>query len=261
MPDGSNPNPGEGDPGTNTPENTTANRPEMPDGLPESFWDAEAGQVKTDDLIKSYSELNTFKSEYDSRFANRPESPDAYEIRLPEDIELSDEQKAQFDLSELKDNPLMKSVLKIVHDAGGDQSTLDALMGEVIKDEMAYQQAATAEVEKHAKEEKAKLGQNADARIEAINAFLTGNLSEEQVEALSAVGTSAAAIEALETLISKISDAAPKGGGEPGGVITQAQLTEMQNDPRYWRDKDPAFIKQVEAGYAKLFPGTQQRIT
>ena len=26
-------------------------------------------------------------------------------------------------------------------------------------------------------------------------------------------------------------------------------LKSMQNDPRYWRDKDPAFIQKVRAGF------------
>lgn len=32
-------------------------KPQRPDGVPEKFWDAEKGTVKTDDLLKSYSEL------------------------------------------------------------------------------------------------------------------------------------------------------------------------------------------------------------
>lgn len=34
-----------------------AAKPEKPEGVPDKFWDAEKGEVKTEDLIKSYQEL------------------------------------------------------------------------------------------------------------------------------------------------------------------------------------------------------------
>ena len=34
--------------------------------------------------------------------------------------------------------------------------------------------------------------------------------------------------------------------------ISEDDLKSMQNDPRYWRDKDPAFIQKVRAGFANL---------
>ena len=42
------------------------------------------------------------------------------------------------------------------------------------------------------------------------------------------------------------------GGDADGG---EADLTRMIRDPRYWRDKDPAFIAQVTDGFRRLFPG------
>ena len=37
--------------------------PQKPEGLPDKFWDAEAGVVRTDDLVKSYSELEKKSSQ------------------------------------------------------------------------------------------------------------------------------------------------------------------------------------------------------
>jgi hypothetical protein len=36
------------------------------------------------------------------------------------------------------------------------------------------------------------------------------------------------------------------------------KLRELQNDPRYWRDRDPAIIKQVERGWTAVSPGIHQ---
>jgi hypothetical protein len=46
-------------------------------------------------------------------------------------------------------------------------------------------------------------------------------------------------------------------GNREGGKKTLAEIRAMQQDKRYWhpRDKDPAYIAQVQAEYAKAFPG------
>lgn len=38
------------------------------------------------------------------------------------------------------------------------------------------------------------------------------------------------------------------GGGAEGG-----DLNAMMRDPRYWRDRDPAFVEKVTAGFQKLY--------
>jgi hypothetical protein len=38
----------------------------------------------------------------------------------------------------------------------------------------------------------------------------------------------------------------------------RAKLRELQSDPRYWRDRDPAIVAQVERGWAAVAPGIHQ---
>jgi len=38
-------------------------KPQRPDNIPEKFWDAEKGEVRLDELAKSYAELEKAKSE------------------------------------------------------------------------------------------------------------------------------------------------------------------------------------------------------
>lgn len=34
----------------------------------------------------------------------------------------------------------------------------------------------------------------------------------------------------------------------------EARLREMMRDPRYWRDRDPAFVRRVTEGFGRLYP-------
>ncbi|WP_291297609.1 hypothetical protein [Elioraea sp.] len=38
----------------------------------------------------------------------------------------------------------------------------------------------------------------------------------------------------------------------------EGELKTAMKDPRYWRDRDPAFIQSVEAGFKELYPGTSK---
>ena len=34
--------------------------------------------------------------------------------------------------------------------------------------------------------------------------------------------------------------------------VTREDLMQMQQDPKYWKDKDPVFISKVRAGFEQL---------
>ena len=46
-------------------------------------------------------------------------------------------------------------------------------------------------------------------------------------------------------------------GKEPGfeGELSEQSLRKMMEDPRYWRDKDTAYINKITKGFEKLYPG------
>jgi hypothetical protein len=66
-------------------------------------------------------------------------------------------------------------------------------------------------------------------------------------------------VETLEALAERAGGPrfAP-GGSAPAAQLTEAELTKMQNDPRYYRDVDQAFVQQVQDGFAKLYPGRRR---
>jgi hypothetical protein len=41
----------------------------------------------------------------------------------------------------------------------------------------------------------------------------------------------------------------------PGVKYTEAQLREMMRDPRYWRTREPEFVKRVTEGFRALVGG------
>lgn len=48
-----------------------------------------------------------------------------------------------------------------------------------------------------------------------------------------------------------------RGAAVPEGprANTEEELREMMKDKRYWRDRDPAFIRAVADGYRRLYHG------
>lgn len=43
-------------------------------------------------------------------------------------------------------------------------------------------------------------------------------------------------------------------GGDRGEPLSEDQLKRMMNDPRYWRDHDPALTRKVQSGFKRLYP-------
>ena len=40
----------------------------------------------------------------------------------------------------------------------------------------------------------------------------------------------------------------------PRSNVDEAELTRMMRDPRYWRERDPAFVAQITDGFQRLYP-------
>jgi hypothetical protein len=43
-------------------------------------------------------------------------------------------------------------------------------------------------------------------------------------------------------------------GGAAGAPESEAGLRALMNDPKYWRDHDPAIVQRVKAGFERLYP-------
>lgn len=185
--------------------------PQMPAGLPEQFWDATAGSVKVNDLVGSYAELNTFKSEYDAKMAALPAKPDDYKIdvQLPKDWDVPKDYK--FEINE--DDPRLPMVREFAHKHKLSPEVLNELALLDAKIQIENHKRIDAEIQAEMK----KLGQNGQQRIDAVNNYLKANVSPEEHQALRLAFGDAAAFQGLEKLVTAaLKQGVPPNGGEGG---------------------------------------------
>jgi len=218
-----------------------ASAPERPEWLPEKFKTPE-------DLAKSYTELqsklgskeedirNSILEEIQAQaFEGRPESAGDYQ--LPESI----------DPEQSVDNELLKWWSEHSFENGYSQEEFQQGIEMYAQAVMGNQPDMEAEAQ--------KLGDNAEARIEAASVFANKFFPQEALPAIERMCESHEGILALEAIQEALKDGNFAGNTEPAAQTTERELREMMNDPRYWKDRDPAFIKEVTEGFQKIYRG------
>jgi hypothetical protein len=220
-----------------------------PDWLPEKFWDGEAKAPNIENLAKSYAELEKTRGNTDElktkweqeRLAARPETAEAYE--LPDHEVL--------DFEALAASPVVSLWRQAAHEAGLGQEQFQ----KVITD---YAEAEVQRIDAQTKAEMEKLGENAKARTEAIGLWAKRVFGEgDQFEAIASMATSAAAVTALEKLMTMSGDIDLGGGDAPGNQPqeTEADIRALMNTPEYYnpRRRDPAVVARVEAFFKRTY--------
>ena len=96
--------------------------------------------------------------------------------------------------------------------------------------------------------ERQALGENADARIEAVDLWASKNVPEEFADQIELLGQSAKGIKMLEHLMSQSQQTSPQGQFVAPQTTNENQLKTMMQDPRYWNpaQRDPNYVKQVQ---------------
>ncbi len=211
---------------------TETEAPVRPDGLPDEFWDAEAGSVRLDELVGAYGTLASAEKP--------PASPEDYALELDGLLGGPDAEANR----RMHEAGFTNAQAQLVYDMAS--SLLLPLAGEVAGEmERAEREARLAE--RYGGEDGWR---RAKGQMEAWSA---ANLPAGVAEALTGSVEGAAALE-------RLMDAGEPGlgghGGEgPAGAATLDGLRRLQGDPRYWRDRDPALVRQVMEGYRRLYPG------
>ncbi len=207
--------------------------------LAKAYGEVEKRQfMRTDDLKKSIE-----REFHEQRTANRPAKLEDYKIELPKDFKLPDDVKMDF----RDDSPLTKFWRQFAYDNGLNQEQFSTVLA-----------ADMAEIESPLPDpnaEKAKLGDSADQRISDVQNWIKATVGDKHVQALGPFVTSAAAVEALEALMTK-TGAKPLSGGSnvQPEALSRDQLRMMMKDPRYHDPfkRDPEFVKRIQEGYARL---------
>lgn len=214
-------------------------QPQRPEWLPEKYNTGE-------DLAKAYKELESKlgTKEEDIRskiieeiqteaFSERPESSGDYQ--LPDIV---NEEMAV-------DNELLKWWADHSYENGFSQEEFN-------KGIEMYAQAIGGQ-EPDLDAEAAKLGDNANDRIQAASMFANKFFPEQAIPAVERMCESHEGILALEAVMEAMKDGSFTAETQPSAGQSEADLREMMNDPRYWKDRDPHFIKQVTEGFQGLY--------
>jgi hypothetical protein len=230
---------------------TAATRPPE---VPEKFWDAARGEIRVEALLKSYLALERRLSQRlgppgpdaapdeIARFRAAmgvPESPEAYAIQEPHALCCADAE-----------------VNRRLHDAGfsNDQAQLVYDLAA----ERLVPLIAEAAAEFEADRQRARLtehfgGEDRYRKVAAqLSAWGRANLSPAVLEALS---TTAEGVIALEQMMRKGEPALPREGNVRPEATSEAELRAMMRDPRYWRTREPEFIRRVSEGFRRLVNG------
>ena len=214
---------------------------DRPDWLPEKFKSPE-------ELAKSYSELERgfYQRKDDMReqvideinqeaMKDAPASPADYDVNFsaPEGLEYTVDE----------DDPLLGWFKGKAHEYGLSQDEFDGLINE-------YAQADVQRGPDWNTESEA-LGEYAEDRLTRVDGWARTSLTEEAYNVFANIPASSNMVQLFEELMEL--------NGQPQfnmvsetefqEVISLDDLRSMQNDPKYWKEKDPSFIAKVRAGF------------
>lgn len=217
-----------------------------PDWLAEKFWNADLKAPRTEVLGKAYNELegklranaDTVKEQIRAEMA--ASAPESYKVNLSEDLKIPD----NVDLNFTEDDPMVKWFFGFAKENGMSQETVDKAINEYVGIELANMTDVGAEIE--------KLGDHGQDRLLRVHNWLESKLSNDQFKAMNPMLSTAVEIEALEVLM-KTTGPVDFDGDGGGSGLTLEELREMQNDKRYWQEKNPIYIKKVQEGYKRLY--------
>jgi len=224
---------------------------QIPEYIPEKFWDSERNEIKVEELGASYKALEQklgmrtedLIKQVQEDYENQRKSsvPESYEVRLPEvpeDVEITVDPEQE----------LVKSWQQICRDNGLSQEVFDQGVAAFVNNEIAGLP--------NLQEEMAKLGDNAKERIEAADLWSKKYLSTDAYDAIANLASTAEGVKALEEIMSlSRSKPLPNTNTVIDVELDERDLQSMMKDPRYWKEgmKDPAYIAKVTNLYQKKY--------
>lgn len=216
---------------THTPANAPMDAPAAParpEHVPEPFWDAQAGQVRVDDLARAYAEL--------AGAERPPASADAYDFAVPEALGAGDPEVNR----RLHAAGFTNAQAKLVYDLAAE--VLVPLVGG---------DAAEREAQRDTERLAQAFGGETRWR-EASRQMLAWGKAHLKPELLQALSTTYEGVMALKQMMAS-GEPGVLGGGATQPPEDEDALRSLMRDPRYWRDRDPKLVNHVEEGFRRLF--------
>ncbi|MGZ9109347.1 MAG: capsid assembly protein [Micavibrio sp.] len=219
-----------------------------PETLPEKFWDSETGEIRLDSLIQSYialeKKLSTMVAKPESaedktklyRMLGVPETPEEYCVNCDHGLFTPDADMN----ARLHERGFTPEQVQTVYDLAAEKLVPMIL-------EISDEFKADREVERLA----AAFG--GPERFQEVSrqllAFGRKNLPADVLNNLS---SSFEGVMALYRMM-KGEDAAISPRIESASDSSESDLRSMMRDPKYWRQKDPAFVGKVTEGFRRLY--------
>lgn len=178
---------------------------------------------------KTVADQARAQRELEKRFGGFTGAPEEYELSLPEGFE------GEFDM----EHPILQDFIATAKEANMDQGTFSKLLHRFVEYEATAGQVDLSR-------EREALGPKAGQRIGAVRDYLKANLSEEHYDAMRASLQTAAAVEALETLIGKTRAPLPgQDADEPTTSSLDSKISALADE------KDDQGRRLIEVDPAK----------
>ncbi|MBR0650437.1 hypothetical protein GXW78_12245 [Roseomonas terrae] len=224
-----------------------------PDDVPEKFWDAEANAIRVEALLKSYRELEKRLSQrvappgedapVEERLRFRravgvPDAPEEYAIEAKHDLCCADDAIN----ARLHEAGFSQQQAQLVYDLAAER--LLPLIAEA---------ASQFEAERQIETLRAHFGGEERFRRIAgqITAWGRANLPAPVMEALSSTAEGVIALHRM--MEAKEPGLAPRA--DANATTDETELRAMMRDPRYWRTREPEFVRRVTDGFRRLVKG------
>lgn len=203
--------------------------------IPEKFRDPKTGDVRMDTLLRSYREL-------EKKFSSQPrppKSPQDYCIDCSHGLfEPDDEVNAR-----LHAQGLTAEQAQEVYNLAAER--LVPMIMEIAGD---FQ--ADREVEKLI----AHFG-GADKWKEISRQLLAFGQKNMPADVLDNLASSYEGVLALHRMMKSGEPALRRGSARSESALGEKDLQSMMRDPKYWRDKDPAYVAKVTEGFKGMYGG------
>lgn len=215
-------------------------KPERPADVPEKFWDPDKGSLRTDELLKSYRELEAAKS--------KPAEPAADPTKTGEDPAAKAVEAAKLDMGKLsqefaESGKLSDDSYKALEAQGFGRDVVDTYIAG--QQALAAQQAQQGYELAGGKDNYQAMATWAQAAltpadIQAFDAAVTSGSPAQMKQAIVALK---AQYEAAKGTDPKLVSGSPAAGPN-GAFASRAEVTQAMRDPRY--KADPAYRAEVE---------------
>jgi len=233
----------------------TTEMPEYLKGM-DKFWNTDKGLVEVEKLSESYRNLEgklgqrkeeltkeLTKEHNEQALVDVPESPDAYKLNLPEGD--YDEEQTNY----MEESPVWQYFKQTAHENKMNQDEVNSMVN-------MYMEAQKAELP-DPNVEMSALGDNADARIEAVQLWSKKHLDEDGYSAVEHLCSTAQGIQTMEQIMHTI--ATPSIGDLQGAAVSSAatdtDLKALMADPRYSdpNKRDIAYVNYVTEQFKKKY--------